>query len=307
MGELTSEYIQPSGVSDNHAKAYAHIEAQPLASAMGAEIKNIDLANITDAEFDELADALYQHKMVYLRDQILSLDDQENLTRRFGKFGVDAYTTGVEGHLHIQRVVKEAEDKAQIIFGGSWHTDSPFLAQPPAISLLYGVDIPAFGGDTLWANTVSAYAALGDTMKTMLAPLQVHMSGHRILAAMKKADTAGAAASFASMEIDAKERVLFDGAYHPLVRTHPATGEQGLYVDESYTVGIQGMSEYEAAPLVRFLCDHITQPLFTCRLRWEKHTFVMWDNRSCLHHAFNDHDGFRREMLCSIVEGEVPQ
>ncbi len=307
MGELTSDYIQPSGVSDNHAKSYTHIEVQPLASAMGAEIKDVNLTNITDAEFDELADALYRHKMVYLRDQSLTLDDQENLTRRFGEFGVDAYTTGVESHPQIQRVVKEAEDKAQIIFGGSWHTDSPFLARPPAISLLYGVDIPPFGGDTLWANTVRAYAALSDTMKTMLAPLQVHMSGRRILAAMKQADTASASASFASMEIDAKERILFDGAYHPLVRTHPVTGEKGLYVDESYTVGIKGMSEYEAAPLVRFLCSHITQPIFTCRLRWEKYTFVIWDNRSCLHHAFNDHDGFRREMLRSIVEGEVPQ
>ena len=307
MGELTSEYIQPSGVSDNHAKVYSHIDVEPLASAMGAEIKNVDLANINDREFDDLADALYHHKMVYLRDQILSLEGQENLTRRFGEFGVDAYTAGMEGHPHIQRVVKAAADKAQIIFGGSWHTDSPFLAQPPAISLLYGVDIPPFGGDTLWANTVRAYAALSDTMKNMLAPLQVHMSGRRILAAMKKADSISDAASFASMEIDAKERVLFEGAYHPLVRTHPVTGEKGLYVDESYTVGIKGMSEYEAAPLVRFLCDHRTQPLFTCRLRWQKRTFVMWDNRSCLHHAFNDHDGFRREMLRSIVEGEVPR
>ncbi len=309
MTELSSEYTQPSNVSDNHAKAYALITVKPLASSMGAEIENVDLSNIDNAQFDDIADALYRHKMIYFRDQTLSLEDQENFTLRFGEFGIDAYTAGVEGHPNIQRVVKAEDEKAKIIFGGSWHTDSPFLAQPPAISMLYGVDIPPFGGDTIWANTVRAYAALGDTMKTMLAPLRVHMSGRRILAAIKQQAAAAEddAANFASMDMDPNERTLIDGAYHPLVRTPPVTGEKSLYIDDGYTVGIKGMSEYEAAPLVRFLCSHITQPIFTCRLRWEKNTFTMWDNRICLHHAFNDHDGFRREMLRSIVEGEVPR
>ena len=85
------------------------------------------------------------------------------------------------------------------------------------------------------------------------------------------------------------------------------TGEKALYVEESYSMGIEGMSEYEAAPLLNFLREHITQPAFTCRLRWQKDTLVLWDNRICLHHAFNDHDGYRREMYRTTVLGEVPQ
>jgi len=306
MTGLGSEYIQPSGTPDNHARDYAHIAVKPLASSMGAEIIGVDLANVDDAQFDDIAEALYRHKMVYFRDQKLSLEEQENYTLRFGEFGVDAYTPGMPGHPNVQRVLKEADEKSAVIFGGSWHTDSPFLERPPAISLLYGLDIPPFGGDTLWANTVRAYTTLSETMKNMLAPLRVHMSGRRVLAAIKKAAPAGKDVHIASMDLAPEERTLVDGSYHPLIRTHPVTGEKSLYIDPGYGVGIQGMSDYEAAPLMNFLCAHITQEIFTCRLRWEKHTFAMWDNRSCLHHAFNDHDGFRREMLRSIVEGEVP-
>ena len=167
------------------------------------------------------------------------------------------------------------------------------------------MDIPSYGDDTLWANTVRAYETLSETMKTMLEPLKGHMSGRRILAAMKNSG-AGANQAFASMDLDPNEQDLFDSTHHPLVRTHPVTNKRSLYVDESYAIGAKGLSKYEAELLVTFLCRHITQPIFSCRLRWEKNTFVMWDNRSCLHHAFNDRDGFRREMLRTIVAAETP-
>lgn len=108
------------------------------------------------------------------------------------------------------------------------------------------------------------------------------------------------------MAVDRQEQALIDDAFHPLIRTHPITGERGLYVDETYAVGIAGMSDSEASPLLAFLCAHVTQPLFQCRLRWEPRTLALWDDRTCLHHAFNDHDGFRREMLRTIVAGEIP-
>ena len=102
-------YEQPfSGRFDNHPRDYTHICATPVASALGAEVRGLDVANLTDAAFDELADALYTHKVVCVRDQKLSLDDQERFTARFGEFGVDAYTAGMPGHEHVQRVVKEA-------------------------------------------------------------------------------------------------------------------------------------------------------------------------------------------------------
>ena len=244
--------------------------------------------------------------MVYFREQILSYDNQEALTLRFGNFGIDAYTAGLPGHPHLQRVVKEADERAAMIFGGSWHTDSPFLQRPPAISLLYGVDIPPYGGDTLWANTQVAYQTLSATLQRMLAPLRVKMSGRRVLDGLRKHSVDASKIDVASMDMAVKEQTLIEGATHPLIRTHPVTGAKSLYVDPTSAVGIEGMTDYEAGPLLDFLCKHITQPIFTCRLQWQPGTFVMWDNRSCLHHAFNDHDGYRREMLRTIVEGEAP-
>ena len=111
----------------------------------GRRFGGVNLAQLSDAQYAEIADALYRHKMLYLRNQRIDLEDQENLTLRFGPFGTDAYTAGTEGHPNVQRVVKEADVRVPLIFGGGWHTDAPFLERPPGISILFGVDIPPFG------------------------------------------------------------------------------------------------------------------------------------------------------------------
>ncbi len=296
--------IHPIGHFDNSARKYDHIRVEPLAAAMGAEIKGVQIKDVDGPIFDEIADALYRHGMVYLRDQDMSLDDQERFTLRFGNFGTDAYTKGVPGHPNVQRVIKEADDRMTHIFGGGWHTDSPFLARPPSVSLLFGADIPPYGGDTIWANTRLAFETLSETMQKMIRLLRVHMSARDVLEATGRASKNKE--KFGSMDMKMDEESMAKGSYHPLVRKHPVTGAAALYVDESYGVGIGGMTDREAAPLLRFLAEHITQHAFTCRLRWQKNTFTMWDNRLCLHQAFNDHDGFRREMFRTTVEGEVP-
>jgi len=97
------------------------------------------------------------------------------------------------------------------------------------------------------------------------------------------------------------------GSYHPLVRTHPVTGEKALYCDQTYASGFEGLTPDEAEPLLKFLVAHITQPAFTCRLRWSVGTYVLWDNRICVHQAFNDYDGWRREMYRTTIAGETPR
>ncbi len=304
--------VHRSGIFDNHAKDYALIQAVPLAAAMGAEIQGVQIGDLTDAQFEEIRHALFRHKMIYFRDQDITHAHQEAFSIRFGTFAEDAYTKGVEGHVNIQPVVKEADTSVAMIFGSGWHTDSPFLARPPAISMLFGVDIPPFGGDTMWANSALAYALLSETMKATIAPLKVCMSMRDVLATVQSVIEPGdstlgrLAATRDAGQLDEALQRKIEGSAHPLVRTHPVTGEKALYCDQTYAVGIDGMTEAEAEPLLRYLSEHITQPALTCRLRWAPKTLVLWDNRLCLHQAFNDHDGYRREMYRTTIAGEAP-
>lgn len=303
----------PTGGFDNSAQDYKNIEAIPLAAAMGAEIRGVQIGNIDDETFAEIEHALFRHKMIYFRDQSITHGDQEGFASRFGPFAEDAYTKGVEGHENVQPVIKEADASAAMIFGSGWHTDSPFLSHPPAISLLRGVDIPPYGGDTQWANSALAYAMLSDKMKSIVDSLNVHMSMKNVLAiaqqTMKPDDSAlgrlAATKDMGPLSEDMAKKVR--GSFHPLVRTHPKSGERSLYCDKTYAVGFEGMNEEESRPILQFLSDHITQPAFTCRLRWEPKTIVIWDNRLCVHQAFNDYDGFRREMYRCTIAGESPR
>ena len=284
-----------------------HLHTRPLAAAMGAEVLDTDVRTLSDDAFDELQQALFHHKMIYLRNQSLTPDDQAQFTLRFGEFGTDAYTTGLPGYPDVQPVVKEAQTKSKMIFGGGWHTDSAFLEEPPSISLLYGVEIPPYGGDTTWYNTALAYESLTPAMRAMLAPLKVHMSGIKVVNSMRKlAKDAAGMDAMGDIQLELDIQAMIDGQFHPLVRRHPNSGEVALYCDDVYAQGIEGMTEYEARPLLNFLVAHITQEIFCCRLRWEANMLVLWDNRICLHRAFNDYDGFRREMHRTTVKGERP-
>ena len=305
-------FLHPTGKFDNSPRAYAHTEARPLAAAMGAEIVGVQLSDVSAAAFAEIRDALFRHKMIYFRDQRISHAEQEAFARRFGLFAEDAYTKGVSGHPDVQPLIKEADARAGMVFGAGWHTDSPFLAAPPAISMLYGVEIPPYGGDTIWANSALAYAMLSPTMQDMIAGLRVHMSMTKVVATAQAHQTpddtpigrVAATRDLAQLPADIARKVA--GALHPLVRSHPVTGEKSLYCDEVYATGIEGLTAPEADALLGFLVAHITQPAFTCRLRWAAGTFALWDNRLCVHQAFNDYDGFRRELYRSTIAGEVP-
>jgi taurine dioxygenase len=273
----------------------------PLAAAMGAEVVDTNLRDLSDAGFAELQDALWRHKMMFLRGQHLSHAEHEAFACRWGQFAPDAYTQGVPGHPNVQPVIKEAEARSKGLFGSGWHTDSPFLPEPPGVTILRSVEIPPYGGDTVWANGALAYRLLSPAMQAMLAPLKVRMSAGNNIYTQKLAD--GKELDFAS---EAARAAALEGNAHPLVRTHPVTGERSLYLDEVYATGIDGMTAAESRPLLDFLIQHITQHHFTCRLRWEAGMVVMWDNRTALHLAANDYDGYRREMYRTTLAGEAP-
>ena len=236
----------------------------------------------------------------------MTIEDQEALTLKFGDFGTDAYTNGIEGHPNVQRLIKEASTVVDWIFGDGWHTDSPFLERPPAVSLLQSLDIPPYGGDTWWSNAELAYDLLSDKMKKVISDLRVHMSAAWVLQNVSKAKPELNDLSVGEIELTMDQQNMVKGNFHPLVRTHPVTGKKSLYCDCSYSMGIEGMTQEESKPIIDFLGWHATREEFNCRLRWEPNMLVIWDNRLCLHKAFNDYDGYRREMIRTIVDGEIP-
>jgi len=178
--------------------------------------------------------------------------------------------------------------------------------------MLYAVEVPPYGGDTIWANSVLAYETLSDTMKAILAPLRVRMSMRRVVETAQAHQAPDAtplgrvAATRGLTELPEPIAKKVEGRTHPLVRTHPVTGEKALYLDKTYTAGIEGLTPAEAEPLIGFLVEHLTQPAFTCRLRWAPGTYVCWDNRICVHQAFNDYQGFLRELYRTTIAGEIP-
>ena len=283
-----------------------HFSTKPLSASIGGEIIGLKISDLTDNSFSELAEALYHHKMIFLRDQIITPEIQESFTLRFGEHGKDAYTKGLPDNPNIQPVIKEANTKTKMVFGGGWHTDSPFLSRPPSISIIYGVVIPPYGGDTIWYNSAMAYNNLSDIMKNLLSPLKVHMSGNKVYNSIVGLKKEKNDKTLGDIDLELNSEQMIKGSFHPLIRTHPITNEKAIYVDKVYTKGIEGMSEYESTPLINFLVDHITQEVFSCRLKWQKNTLCLWDNRSCLHRAFNDYDGFRRVLHRTTVLGEIP-
>ena len=304
--------LHPTGKFDNYAAQYRHIEAQPLAAAMGAEICGVEIARLTEGQAEEIRHALFRHKMIFFRGQKLSHAQHEAFSLRFGSFAEDAYTQGVPDHRNVHPLIKEANDPSKMVFGEGWHTDSPFLPQPPAITLLRSIQVPPIGGDTTWANSALAYSMLSDTYREMIQGLKVHFSLRDVLRAAQDAvelsdspiGRLAATRNSESLSDDLRRKIR--GNAHPLVRTHPVSGEKALYVDSSYGIGIEGMAAEESAPIIRFLSEHITQPAFTCRLRWAADMLVLWDNRLCVHQAYNDYQGHRRELYRTTVAGETP-
>jgi taurine dioxygenase len=279
---------------------------------MGAEICGVALAGVSDEQFAEIRHALFRHKMIFFRGQKLTHEDQERFSLRFGPFAVDAYTQGVTGHRDVHPLIKEADDPSKMVFGEGWHTDSPFMPEPPSITILRSVQVPPFGGDTTWANSALAYRMLSSAYRRMIQDLRVRFSLRDVLASAQQAVEESDSPIGKLAATRKSERLSDDlarkiaGNAHPLIRTHPATGEKALYVDTSYAIGIEDMLPEESAPILRFLGEHLTQPAFTCRLRWEPDMVALWDNRLCVHQAYNDYQGYRRELYRTTVVGEKP-
>jgi len=265
------------------------LEIVPIAGALGAEISGVDLgAELDDATIKDIRQALLDHCVIFFRDQEFDAEQHKRLARRFGEIFVHPNYVGMQSDPEIVMIRREPGDTR--VVGEDWHTDTTMMATPPMGAILYALEVPPYGGDTLFANQYLAYETLSDGMKRLLGGLRAIHSDRLVAGPQSRAS------------VGRTTKARHDEAWretlntHPIVTTHPETGRKVLFVNVSYTVGIEGLADEESAPLLRFLMEHGNRPEFTCRFRWTKGAVAFWDNRCVKHLAINDAGPYRRLM-----------
>ena len=278
----------------------AALSIQALAPACGAEVFGIDLADPSAHGMKRVQQALAEHSVLFLRNQKLTPTQQLDVTRRFGSILRVPYIKHLDQYPDIIAVLKQADERKISSFGGTWHSDFSFLEEPPSFTLLYALELPKLGGDTVWASQYDAYDNLSAAMQRLLDPLRAIQTAwpHGT-----KGPAAGAAVSRSITMVRGDPSADREIA-QPVVRIHPVTGRKALFVNPVYTQYFEGMTEEESRPLLQFLFQHATRPEFTCRLRWAPGTLAIWDNRCLLHLAINDYDGSRRLLHRTTVAGQ---
>jgi taurine dioxygenase len=281
--------------------SYETISVKPIAGALGAEIGDVDLSrDLPDATIGEIRGALLDHLVIFFHDQHLSPEQHLALGRRFGALQVHDFVAAMAGYPEILEVRKEPDETRN--FGGGWHTDVSYLERPSLGSVLYALEVPEYGGDTLFANQYLAYETLSPGMQRLLLGMTAIHSARRPYGVNSaRAQDYGPS----SMHFNFSEKA-HDEIEHPVIRTHGETGRKALYVNRTFTLRFKDMSEAESAPLLNFLCDHAVRPEFTCRFRWRPGSVAFWDNRAVQHNAINDYHGQRRVMHRVTIEGERP-
>jgi len=268
------------------------IDVRPAGSAVGAEISGVDLSQpLTDSARETLRRTLADRGVVFFRDQTLTPEQHIRLARQFGEINVNRFFSHAEGYPEIALVVKEPDQKKNI--GGGWHTDHSYDQVPAKGSILYALETPPTGGDTLFASMYAAYDALSDGLKRTLSGLRaVHSSRH--VFGVKREGMEGRFHNHADATQD---------AVHPVVITHPDSGRKALYVNPGFTLRFEGWTDEESEPLLSYLYQHAVRPEFVYRFAWQPGSLAFWDNRATWHYAVNDYHGERRLMHRITVEG----
>ena len=273
-----------------------HIE--PLNPAIGARITGLQLkADLSDADRDQLLAALLKHHVLFFEGQDLDPATQRAVAARFGQ-------------LHIHPIYPHVADVPEIIIldtsldnppdNDNWHTDVTFLAEPAMGALLAAKHLPPSGGDTLWASGIAAWNALSKPWQQMLAGLHAEHDILKSFPAWRFARTPEEKVRWEKARADHPPRL------HPVVRTHPLTGQQGLFVNDGFTTRIVELNPTESEAVLKQLFAHISKPEFTVRWRWKLGDVAFWDNRLTQHYATADYLPARRVMHRATVMGDAP-
>lgn len=266
---------------------------QPITGRIGATVSGVRVTDLTDQQFAEIHQALLRHKALFFRDQHLSDAEQEAFASRFGDLVVHPTTPSEENTAGILEVDSERSR------ANSWHTDISFVVDYPKITFLRGEVIPESGGDTVFANTVSAYEDLPEPLRQLADSLWVRHTNDYDYAAPKQIE------AVANKRFREQFTSTVYESEHPLVRVHPETGEKALLLGH-FANRIVGLNSRDSRALLDLFQSHIVRLENIVRWRWSKGDLAVWDNRATQHIAVDDYGSARRIVRRSTVHGEIP-
>src|SRR5215213_8711684 len=247
------------------ARSYSHIEVRPIAGALGAEVWGIDASRPIAPEIvAEIRQAWLDHLVIFLREQKLTPQGLVEFARAFGEPMEYPQLKGLAECPFVTPVVKLPHERVN--FGGVWHSDTTYLEQPPMASMLYAVETPPYGGDTLFANQYLAYETLSDGLRQTLQTLTGVSTSTKAEVSKTREDRLR----------ESGETLKALTGEHPVVRTHPETKRKALYVNVAHTSHFKGWSETESAPLLEYLFAHQVKPELTCRFQWKPGSLAFW-------------------------------
>lgn len=276
----------------------AQLHIEPLGPAIGARVSGLRLARgVSDAQRDALLAALLRHHVLFFEDQPLQPAEQRALAARFGA-------------LHVHPIYPHVPEVPEIIVldtsldnppdNDNWHTDVTFLPAPAMGAILSAQHLPPSGGDTLWASGIAAWEALSAPWRRMLAGLHAEHDMLKSFPAWRFARTPAEKLRWEQARADHPPRL------HPVVRTHPVSGREGLFVNDGFTTRIVELQPGESDAVLRHLFAHIARPEFTVRWRWKPGDVAFWDNRLTQHYASADYLPARRVMHRATILGDAP-
>ena len=281
---------------------YETIAVDPVTPLLGAEVTNVSLAEIDDRVFAEIHDAWIRYKVLFFRDQTaFSSAHMEELGRRFGEIDEPpkALPTAA-GAPHVAVIETNGDKRTYVDY---WHTDLAYKKRPASVSILRARQVPRVGGDTLWVNMEAAYDDLPADVKRRVAGLRTYNSYEKSLRSYNEYALRDGR-DLLSEDVIARRVEEHPPVEHPLVRTHPVTGNRSIYMSINATTHIMGLERSESDELLQFLYRLSDRPEHQARLRWKADTVAIWDNRSTRHYATDDYFPERRVMERVMCIGE---
>lgn len=273
------------------ATEFTRFEPRLMSPAIGAELIGADLANADETLIEEVRAALLKYQVVFFRDQHdLTREQHIAFARGFGELEIHPATPKGQPDPEVLRIAHGAKSRGA---ENMWHSDVTWREEPSLGSILRAMELPDVGGDTLFSNMVMAYEDLDDDLKTRLQGMTAIHDIARVFAKRLGKDPSSLHDNYPPQE-------------HPVIRTHPETGEKALYVNGAFTSHIMGMDRDESDALLKYLYSRAATPEYQCRFRWAPGSLAFWDNRACQHYAASDYFPNVRIMERVTIAGDKP-